>query len=438
MSQKRMTAIGDHTQNLAMAFSVAKAMGLFLILAILSSRTLAQPLPTSTPEAEGFDVKRLGCMHALVQEYVTAGKHAGAVSLVVRHGKIVDWRAYGYRDLEAKLPMERNTIMRVYSMTKVITGVAVLQLFEQGRFRLSDPVANWIPELANPMVCIGGTPDSPRLEPARTGITIKMLMNHTAGLTYDDDYSSKLVGEIYERANLWNSSSLDEFVGKLSQMPLVSQPGTEFNYSVGFDVLGLLIERISGETFDTYCRKHIFEPLGMKDTGFDVPPEKMDRVATLYTRDPNGTLCESEVPHGAYAEENRGIVGGGGGAFSTIADYARFAQMLLNGGQLEGVRILGRKTVEFALANSLSHLPRVTYSWSECEGWGLFCAVRIDLGKGDDLGSVGAFSWNGFATTDFLADPQEQLLMLLFAQYVPEDEPFYMKFRNTVYQALSN
>jgi len=377
-------------------------------------------------------------MHALVQQYVTAGKHVGAVSLVVRHGKIVDWQTYGYRDLEAKLPMERDTIMRIYSMTKVITGVAVLQLFEQGRFRLSDPVTNWIPELANRMVCVGGTPDNPKLEPTRTSITIKMLMNHTAGLTYDDDYSPKLVAEIYKRASLWDSSSLDEFAGKLGKMPLVSQPGTEFNYGVGFDVLGLLIQRVSGESFDTYCRKHIFDPLGMKDTGFDVPPEKMGRLAKLYTRGPDGTLREAEVPYGAYVEKDRGIAGGGGGAFSTIGDYARFAQMLLNGGQLGGIQILGRKTVELALANSLSHLPRITYSWSDSDGWGLICAVRTDLGKGDDLGSVGAFSWNGFATTDFLADPQERLLTLLFAQYVPEDDQFYMKFRNTVYQALSN
>jgi len=415
-----------------------KLLLIWLLVSALSLRSLAQPLPTSTPDAEGFDAERLSRMHALVQEHVTAGRHAGAVSLVARHGKIVDWRAYGYRDLEAKLPMDRDTIMRIYSMTKVLTGVAALQLFEQGRFRLSDPVANWIPELANPMVCIGGTSETPKLQPAHTSITIKMLMNHTAGFTYDDDYSPKLVAEIYKQANLWDSSSLDEFVGKLGKMPLVSQPGTEFNYSVGFDVLGLLIERVSGERFDAYCRDHIFAPLGMKDTGFDVPPEKMARLAKLYTRGPDGTLREAEVPYGAYAEKDRGIAGGGGGGFSTIGDYARFAQMLLNGGQLDGVRILGRKTVEFALANSLSHLPRITYSWSESDGWGLICAVRIDLGKGDDLGSVGAFSWNGFATTDFLADPQEQLLMLLFAQYIPEDDQFYMRFRNTLYQALSD
>lgn len=410
----------------------------WLMVNVFSLCGVAQPLPTSTPGAEGLDAQRLDRMHALVQEYVTSGRHAGAVSLVARHGKIVDCRAYGYRDLEAKLPMEPDTIMRIYSMTKVITGVAVLQLFEQGRFRLSDPITNWMPELANPTVCIGGTPDNPKLEPARTPITIKMLMNHTAGFTYDDDYFSKLLAEIYRRANLWDSSSLDEFVGKLAKLPLISQPGAEFNYGVGFDVLGLLVERVSGERFDAYCEKHIFEPLGMKDTAFDVPPEKMARLAKTYTREPHGKLREAEVSYGAYAEKGRGIAGGGGAAFSTIGDYARFAQMLLNGGHLDGVCILGRKTVEFALANSLAHLPRITHSSSESDGWGLICAVRIDLGKGDDIGSVGAFSWNGAATTDFLADPREQLLMLYFAQYVPEDDQMYMKFRNTVYQALSD
>ncbi len=270
----------------------------WLTVNVFSLCGVAQPLPTSTPGAEGLDAQRLDRTHALVQEYVTSGRHAGAVSLVARHGKIIDCRAYGYRDLEAKLPMEPDTIMRIYSMTKVITGVAVLQLFEQGRFRLSDPITNWMPELANPTVCIGGTPDNPKLEPARTPITIKMLMNHTAGFTYDDDYFSKLLAEIYRRANLWDSSSLDEFVGKLAKLPLISQPGAEFNYGVGFDVLGLLVERVSGERFDAYCEKHIFEPLGMKDTGFDVPPEKMARLAKTYTREPDGKLREAEVSYG--------------------------------------------------------------------------------------------------------------------------------------------
>ena len=425
--------------NTSNSFAGMKLFFMGLSGVAVAAQLMAQPLPTSSLTAEGFDTDRFGRIQALVQGHVEAGKYAGAVTLVARHGKVVDCQAYGYRDLEAKLPMEPNTIVRIYSSTKVITGVAALQLFEQGRFLLSDPITNWIPELANMKVCTGGTADNPTLEPARTNVTVRMLMNHTSGFSQNDDYAPQPVREIYERAKLWESASIEEFIDKASKLPLAAQPGKEFNYGISFNVLGLMIQRISGESFDDYCAKHIFRPLGMKDTGFDVPPQKRGRLAKIYEAGPDGRLREVKAAFGVGVEAGRGWLGGGGGAFSTIVDYARFAQMLLNGGQLDGVRILGRKTVEFAFANSLSHLPRITHQFSDCEGWGLVSAVRVDLAKGDELGTLGGFTWAGYATTDFLGDPKEQLLMLMFTQHVPYDKYLIIpRFHTAVYQALAD
>jgi CubicO group peptidase (beta-lactamase class C family) len=410
----------------------------WIVMSTLALPLLAQPLPSSSPAAEGFDPERLGYMHRLVQDQVITGKYPGAVTLVARHGRVVDFKTYGYRNLEAKLAMEPNTIMRIYSATKVITSVAALQLFEQGHFQLSDPITNWIPELTNLMVCTGGTVDNPTLEAARTNITMKMLMTHTAGFSQEDPFIAPMpIRKIYERARLMESASLDEFAQKVSKLPLAAQPGKEFIYGVSYELLGLIVERISGEKFDLYCAKHIFTPLKMYDTGFDVPPEKMSRLAKLYETGPDGKLREAKVAFGAYAEAGRGIPGGGSGAFSTVGDYARFLQMLLNGGQLEGVRILGRMTVELGMANALSHMPRITHSFSDSEGYGLLGGVRVDIGKGETPGSIGEFEWGGYAKTEFMINPREQVLMLFFTQHVPYfNNLITYKFYTTVYQAL--
>lgn len=409
---------------------------ILLALVACAAGLSAQPLPLSTPENEGLSSTRLDAMHRIVREHTDAQKYAGAVSLVVRHGKIVDWQAYGYRDLDAKLPMEKDTIFRIYSMTKMITAVAVLQLFEEGKLTLWDHVEKWIPELNDRQVFVGGTADHPVLEPAKTPMTVKMLLNHTSGLTYNIFHDSP-VQELYQRADLWTAPTAEDFIKRVVPLPLLVQPGTAFNYSISDDVLGRIVEIVSGEKFDAYCAKHIFEPLGMKDTGFDVPAEKMSRLAKVYERGPDGNFRQAKASLAASAEAGQGFPSGGGGGFSTPGDYARFVQALLNGGELDGKRILGRKTIELALTNSLNDLARPTTPANASDGWGLISGVRIDLAKGNEPISVGAFFWSGAASTTFLGDPKEKMISMLFLQHFPYDEhALFARFRTVVYQAL--
>lgn len=403
-------------------------LGAGLCLSVLA----ADPLPMAQPKSEGIDPARLERVFDLVEGTVKDGKHAGASVLVARHGKIVGWRNFGVRDLETGKTVERDTIFRIYSMTKVVTAVAVLQLFEQNRFNLDSPVAEWLPELKEPRVLTGGTADQPVLVPAATPITVRMLLNHTAGFTYDF-FAGSPVHDLYKKADLWESSSLDQFMAKVGRLPLLAQPGTAYNYSISDDILGALVQRVSGMKFEDYVAKNITGPLRMTDTGFDVPESKRDRVSRLHEiRD--GKLRTTPEILGAWVEPGRGIPAGGAGLFSTIGDYARFAQCLLNGGQLDGTRILGRKTVELARMNSL---PPGVNAFSPADGWGLFSAVRLDPVRAGEAASAGTFFWSGAATTHFFVDPKEEVVALVFCQHLPFDQhALFTRFRTAVMQAV--
>ncbi len=396
------------------------------------------PLPTASPARMGFSPERLERMHKGIQDYIDQGKHAGAIVAIARNGKIVDFTTYGYRDLEAKTPMTADTIVRIYSMSKVVTSVAVMQLFEQGYFNLTDPIDRFIPELKHLKVCTGGTAADPTFVDATNAITIKHLLTHTAGFGYE--FSARPpVNKLYDKAGFWNEKvSLKEFIQRLSKLPLVHQPGTAFNYGVNIDVLGYLVEVVSGQPLEVYMQEHIFGPLRMNDSGFDVPEEKRGRLAKLYENGPDGKLREVAVPpYGTYAEKGRGFASGGGGLFSTAGDYLRFAQMLLNGGQLEGKQILGRKTVELMMANHLTFLPQGSLGGTQSDGFGLGGSVRLDLAKGNTLGSVGQFGWSGAASTTFNIDPKEKTVMLLFMQHLPFNQHnAFAKFQTLFYQSL--
>ena len=405
---------------------------LALTLHALPALHAQEPLPRALPKEAGFNPERLERVHALVRGEVDAGKHAGAVVLIARNGKLVDWKAYGRRDLDSGAPMETDTIVRIYSMSKVVTAVGALQLFEQNRFNLDSPVSQWLPELKDMQVFTGGTADAPQLVPARSPITVRMLLNHTAGFTYDF-FSGSPVHDLYKKQDLWNSTSLDQFMGKVAKLPLLAQPGTAFNYSISDDILGALIQRVSGMTFEAFVARNITIPLQMNDTGFDVPPEKMGRLSQVHELH-DGKLRTTPATIGAYAEAGRGFACGGAGLFSTIGDYARFAQCLLNGGELEGARILGRKTVELARLNSL---PAGVNAFGPADGWGLFSAVRVDAARAGEPLSEGTFYWSGAATTHFFVDPQEKLLALVFCQHFPFDQHgLFTRFRTAVGQAL--
>jgi CubicO group peptidase (beta-lactamase class C family) len=395
----------------------------------------ATPLPTATPESQGMSSERLARGRAEVQRFLDEGKHAGAVSLVVRNGKMVDWAAYGKRDLEAGLPMEKDTIVRIYSMSKIVTSVAALTLLEEARFRLDDPIGDYLPELAHMKVLTGGTAENPLLADAKRPITIKHLFTHTSGLTYD--FGESTVEKLNRAAKLPEAPSLADFVVRVSRLPLAHEPGDRFDYGVSTDVLGALVEKVSGRPFGAYLEERIFRPLGMKDTGFSVPQEKLARLAKIYERGKDGKLQPAKPIFGIQPSPGPKLESGGAGLFSTAGDYARFMQMLLNGGQLDGVRVLSRKTVELMMANHLNHMERTTHQFSESDGFGLGGGVRLDLAKGNALGSVGQFGWDGAATTHARLDPKERLVTILLTQHFPFGEfGLFGRYSTLVYAAI--
>ncbi len=387
------------------------------------------------PQREGFDPVRLRVLHATTQRFVDEGKHAGLVTLLARDGKIVDLYTCGYRDLEQRLPMERVTICRVYSMSKIITCVATLMLFEEGRFNLDDPVANYLPELKEMKVWAGGTREAPKLEPLKRPITIQHLLTHTSGLIYDFSGEGELA-KLWRDADLWNGPGLTNFITKLSRLPLKHQPGDAYTYGVNQDVLGALVEKVSGRSFGAFLEEQLFRPLRMKDTGFDVPAAKRPRVARTYKHGPDGKLVEEKPILETWPEPGRGIEAGGSGIFSTADDFGRLGQMLCNGGTLDGRRILGRKTVELMTANHLVTLPDNQAAGRE-KGFGYGVEVTTDLGRLSVPSSVGQFGWYGAATTYCQIDPKERLVAVAFAQHLPFNEHhFFAAFQTGYYQAL--
>lgn len=413
-----------------------KHMKAFLFGLVLGVAVSARAqLPTASPAAAGFDPARLTVLHATVKRFVEEGKHAGIITLVARNGKVVDFQTYGYRDREKQLPMERDSICRVYSMSKIITTVGVLILFEDGRFQLDDPVAKYLPELKDMKVWSGNKAEAPQLEPLKRPITIKHLLTHTSGLVYDFSANGELAKR-WREADLWNGPGLDGFIEKLSKLPLAHQPGDAYTYGVNQDVLGALIERVSGKRFGEFLQERIFGPLKMKDTGFDVPASKWSRLAKTYKNGPDGKFVEEKPILETWPEAGRGIEAGGSGIFSTAGDFARFAQMLCNGGTLEGKRILGRKTVELMSANHMVTLPN-NQAATRQKGFGFGVEVTTDLGQLSMLSSVGQFGWYGAATTYCQIDPKERLVAIALSQHLPFNQhQFFAAFQTAYYQAL--
>jgi CubicO group peptidase (beta-lactamase class C family) len=413
---------------------------LFLTTLFMGAATLqssGQPLPTGQPLSEGMDPARLKRVRAVVDEYLEEGRHAGAVWAIARHGKLLDFQAAGSRDLEAGLPMEKDTICRIYSMSKIVTSVGVLILMEEGALALDDSIEKHLPELKEPNVFTGGTAEAPQLAAAKAPVTLRHLLSHTSGYIYDFEGNDALA-QMYKRADLWNSDSLEGFIAKVTKLPLKHHPGEAFSYGINNDILGAMIERVSGRSFEDFLRERIFQPLGMKDTSFDVAPEKRQRLAKIYQNGQDGKLVEAQDFLGTYEDAGRGIPCGGAGLFSTVSDYTRFAQMLLNGGELEGRRILGRKTVELMTANHLVMLPGEGYAFTPAKGFGLGVEVQLDLGFSPTLASPGQFGWYGAATTYCQVDPRERLVAVLFVQHFPFNQHgIFPKFQNAFFQALT-
>ena len=394
----------------------------FLLLFFIASFAFGQGLPMAVPEAVGVSTERLERIRPVMQSYVDDGNLPGFLTVVARRGKIVHFETIGMRDVENKKPVEPDTIFRIYSMSKPITSVAVMILYEEGHFQLGTPVSKFIPEFKNMKVY---NEDQTEILDAKKEITIKHLLMHTAGLTYG--WGNKPVDERYKEANIFErGTTLAVMVKKLGDIPLVHEPDERWTYGVSVDVLGYLVEVVSGMPFEEFLQTRLFKPLGMVDTAFSVPPEKMDRFAALYRHNRREGLMKRVERDAPLANDELSFFpSGGGGLVSTAADYMRFSQMLLNGGELDGVRILGKKTVE------LMRYPH------HDDWFGLGFRVVTRKNPPNTLDSVGNFSWGGAAATTFWIDPQEELVGLLMTQLLNNRFPFQQQFKVLTYQSLT-
>jgi CubicO group peptidase (beta-lactamase class C family) len=413
-------------------------------------------LPLAAPEAVGFSAARLQRIDTAMARAIERGQVVGGVTLVARHGRVAHLAAHGQRDREAGAPMRPDTIFRISSMTKPVTVAAVMMLFEAGHFLLDDPVADFLPEFAQTKVFAGGTGDGgagggdegpgggPELAELERPITIRHLLMHTAGLTYGDP-KGHAVARRYAamRIERWDEP-LEEKVPRLARQPLVHQPGSAWTYGLSHDVLGRLVEVVAGQPFDVFLREQLFAPLGMADTGFHVPPHDVGRLAAAYTPDEQGGLRRAEGPWVEHAQPRR-FLSGGGGLVSTAADYARFCQMLLNGGALDGTRLLGPKTVQLLAANQMAGQPSPFPAGPLPGGAGwrmaLGLATLVDPVLAGLPASAGAYCWAGALSTYFWIDPQEELFgVFLVQRHVPRHSfaarRVYAGFPVLVYQAL--
>lgn len=402
----------------------------------------AQGLSAATPEEVGLSSRRLERLEAVMREYVDREKVAGMVTMIARHGKVAHFARYGLRDFEDERPMELDTIFRIYSMTKPVTSVALMMLYEEGRFQLTDPVSRFIPEFGALEVYAGGPKERMELVALERPVNIKDLLVHTAGLTYGI-FSSSPVDELYVEAEvLSDAGTLKDMIRKLGEIPLRYQPGSDWHYSVATDVLGRLVEVISGQPLDRFLEQRIFEPLKMRDTAFYVAEEKRDRFAAMHKVDEDGVLSRDDSEWTRAFDEPPSFLSGGGGLVSTASDYMRFCAMMLNGGELDGVRLLGRKTVELMTTNHLpDELVPIDFEDYAVEGYGfgLGFSVLVDLAASSSLGSVGMYSWGGYANTLFWVDPREELIGILLMQYVPFGHyPVQESFQTLTYQAIAD
>ena len=398
---------------------------LIVCTSLFTVNLLAQELPSVKPESVGLSSERLERISKAVQKDIDDKRIAGAVTLVMRRGQVAWFKAQGMQDREAGKPMRPDTIFRICSMSKPITTAAVMILYEEGRFLLEDPVSQYLPEFKNPKVFVKPTGGGePYTIPATHEITIRDLLRHTSGLTYN--WNADL-GPMYEKANVAHGmlpydGTIGDSVERLAKLPLLFNPGEHWEYSLSVDVLGRLVEVVSGKPFDEFLRARIFEPLGMKDTYFFPPDNKLDRLAAAYTYNPDKGLArfpDTPITEGSFTYSAdypyRGpkkLFSGGAGLNSTAADYARFCEMMLGGGKLGNVRILSRKSVELMTQDQLGKIaPDMAF--------GLGFGIDGVKGPLPELGTSGAYNWGGFFYTAFSIDPKEEMIVIFMGQLHP-------------------
>jgi CubicO group peptidase (beta-lactamase class C family) len=391
------------------------------------------PLPIVTPASVGLSAERLERLSRVLGAEVARGRVPGAVALIARNGRVAYFEAFGERDPVAGSPMAKDSIFRIYSMTKPVVSVAAMMLWEEGRFFLDEPIGKYLPELNDLKVAVQRDGSLEHVPTSRK-ITIQDLFRHTSGLTYEFRGSGP-IHKMYMDAKIYtrNQSNADQ-TATLGRMPLIHQPGSRWEYSRSTDVLGRLIEVLSGETLGAFLQTRIFAPLGMVDTAFHVPQSKHSRLAEAFAKDPEsgGTVQLLEVRTAPKFES------GGGGLVATANDYARFLQMMLNRGSLEGIRLLSRKTVELMTADHLGAITGAPDLLVPGYGFGLGFAVRLQAGISAMPGSVGQYFWGGLAGTTFWVDPAENLFGILLIQAPGQREYFRLLFRDMVYSAFAD
>ena len=401
-----------------------------------SSLLAGDDLVVAQPASVGMDGERLTRVTQVIQRRIEAGKMAGAVWLVARRGHVVQFNALGHADVEADKPMTTDTLFRIYSMTKPITSVAVMMLYEEGKFQLSDPVSNYIPKLKLPQVYVDDGTENGGRERAKREISIADLLSHRSGLTYGF-FGSSAVDRLYQRTNVLDNN-LEELIDDLSKLPLSSHPGESFQYSVSTDVLGRLVEVLSGKSLRQFFQARIFEPLDMVDTDFYVPESKLDRLPVNY-RWSSQERSIADHPRESRYRQVPSFLSGGGGLVSSTRDYYRFCQMLLNGGVLYDQRLLGAKTVQMMTMDHLENTKKPTtgVTLGGGAGFGLGFRVVTNAAQNERLVSPGTYGWGGMASTAFFVDPQEELIGIVMSQKFPTDMRIRDEFQTAVYQAIT-
>ena len=410
-----------------------------LILFISYSCTQTTELKEAAPLSVRVSEDRLIRIDKMLQQGIDSGWIAGAVGFIARDSKIVYYKSLGVKDIEAKTLMHKDDIFRIASQTKAITSVAVMMLFEEGKFLLDDPISKYIPEFANPHVLdkFNEKDTTYTTIPANREVTIRDLLTHTSGIDYAG-IGSEHMNAIYAKSAIptgfvSEKIILGDKIRKLGKLPLVHQPGEKFTYGLNVDVLGYLVEILSGETLDKYFHAHIFEPLGMNDTYFYLPSSKYDRLVKVSAEDKNHHLINTSASFVNYPLAEGTYYSGGAGLSSTIKDYATFLQMLLNNGEYNGKRLLARRTVELMTSNQIGDLNLGR------DKFGLGFEITTVNGQAKLGISEGSFAWGGYFATTYWADPKEHLVCLLFLQQSPfSHSEIPDKFRAMVYQALSD
>ena len=416
-----------------------RLIAIFIISVLLSSTIAAADLSRSRPEELGIASERLGRLDTVLNSYVEENLIAGQVLLVLRKGRIAHSLANGMRDIEATDPMKEDTIFRIASQTKALVSTGIMILHERGQLDISHPLSRYIPEWENVQVAVPNENGSYNLEPVERPITLRHLLTHTAGMSYGTGPASRE----WEEADFqgWyfanKTETIGESIARMASLPLDAHPGTAWIYGYNTDILGAVIEKASGMDLNNFLQQEIFEPLEMSDSHFYLPENKRDRLAVVYQPKPGGGIqaipaTDGMRSQGLYIDGPRISYSGGAGLLSTANDYARFLQMTLNGGELDGKRILSRKTIELMTTNHLGDLP-----FRSGQGFGLGFSIVTDLGERGTLGSVGEYGWGGAYHSTYWVDPLEELVVVYLTQIIPAtglDD--YAKLRSGVYQAI--